>query len=144
MFSPLPYSFPFFFKLEGEIKQVLLSRPCSFPLFSILMTFGRLCCVMLDWFYCCLFPVGNSWHCSLFSIDIHFQQYCFLLDSCTVCAKQTEYLLGWPQSAQINKHRNKQNNAFLRSQCFQLFLSKSLFLSAPGTADERILYCHLC
>lgn len=62
------------------------------------MTFGRLNCVMLDWFYCCLLPVGNSWHCSLFSIDIHFQQYCFLLDSCTVCASQTEYLPCCPQS----------------------------------------------
>lgn len=71
---------------------------CAFTFFYALMTFGRLNCVMLDWFYCCLLPVGNSWHCSLFSIDIHFQQYCFLLDSCTVCASQTEYLLCCPQS----------------------------------------------
>lgn len=71
---------------------------CAFTFFYTLMTFGRLNCVMLDWFYCCLLPVGNSWHCSLFSIDIHFQQYCFLLDSCTVCASQTEYLPCCPQS----------------------------------------------
>lgn len=71
---------------------------CAFTFFYTVMTFGRLNCVMLDWFYCCLLPVGNSWHCSLFSIDIHFQQYCFLLDSCTVCASQTEYLPCCPQS----------------------------------------------
>lgn len=104
-FLPLT-SFSFcLFKLEGKNKaKCFFPYPCSFPFFSTLMTFGRLGCVMLDWFYCCLFPVGNSWHCSLFPIDIHFQQYCFLLDSCTVGAKQTEYLLGWPQNLQINKH----------------------------------------
>ena len=105
-FLPLT-SFSFcLFKLEEKKNKAkcFFPYPCSFPFFSTLMTFGRLGCVMLDWFYCCLFPVGNSWHCSLFPIDIHFQQYCFLLDSCTVCAKQTEYLLGWPQNLQINKH----------------------------------------
>lgn len=75
-----------------------LLRMCFYFFFYTVMTFGRLNCVMLDWFYCCLLPVGNSWHCSLFSIDIHFQQYCFLLDSCTVCASQTEYLPCCPQS----------------------------------------------
>lgn len=75
-------------------------QECSFKCFYTLMTFGRLHCVMLDWFYCCQFPVGNSWHCSLFSIGIHFQQYCFLLDSCTVCSKLAECLLGWPPSFQ--------------------------------------------
>lgn len=74
-----------------------------------LMTFGRLNCVMLGWFYCCLLPVGNSWHCSLFSIDIHFQQYCFLLDSCTVSASQAEYVPHWPPSFKCIEQRNKQD-----------------------------------
>ena len=110
------------------------------------MTFGRLGCVMLDWFYCCLFPVGNSWHCSLFSIDIHFQQYCFLLDSCTVWAKQTEYLLGWPQSLQINKHKNKQNMHFedqvLSNASFKIIIFKCTVNCRLKDVTLPLLFAH--
>lgn len=112
---------------------------CAFTFFYTLMTFGRLNCVMLDWFYCCLLPVGNSWHCSLFSIDIHFQQYCFLLDSCTVCASQTEYLPCCPQSL-------KSTNVKISKTCiYYLTFSNYYFdiISQQMNQALKIQFCHL-